>query len=117
VPDTPDLAALAACGVPCWGERVTLAEVEALALAVSGDAAWSAWAGVCFSRPGRESGGYPQAVGGPNRDGSYDVSLPQINTVHGAWADMGRVLAEPAYALEVAHALYGMQGEAAWRGC
>jgi len=113
----PDLAALAACGHACWGERMTRAEVEALALAVTGDAAWSAWAAWCFASPGRESGGYPQAVGGPNRDGSFDVGLIQMNQVHGTWADMERVLRESAYALEVAYALYGQQGVQAWRGC
>src|SRR5690606_14962728 len=56
-PDAPDLAALAACGVACWGDRLTAAEVETLALRVSGDAAWSAWAAWCFTGP-RESGGY-----------------------------------------------------------
>lgn len=112
-----DFTALASCGPSCWGERMTRGEVEALALSVTGDAAWSAWAGRCFSRPGAESGGYPQAVGGPNADGSWDLGIVQMNTVHAAWADMERVLADPAYALRMAYRLHRQQGAGAWYGC
>ncbi|MCK9497134.1 MAG: hypothetical protein M0R75_16805, partial [Dehalococcoidia bacterium] len=110
------LAHLAACGADCWGDQLTRAEVEALALSVTGDAAWSAWAAGCFTGGG-ENRGYVGAVGGPNWDGSYDVGLPQINTVHATWADLTRALGDPAYAVETAYALWQVQGYAAWRGC
>jgi hypothetical protein len=118
-----DLAAIAACGVPCFGERLTRAEVHELALRVSGHATWSAWASVCFTTPGAESGGYVGAVGGPNyhRDGgiSWDLSYGQSNTDTLAWLgyDPARVLTDVEYAMEALFETWEAQGYGAWLGC
>lgn len=114
----PALADLAACGVPCWGERLTHVEVEALALRVTGDAAWSSWAGWCFTGP-RESGGYVGAVGGPNSNGTYDVGYGQSNTatLAGLGYDAARVLVDVEYAMRALYATWRVQGVGAWYGC
>lgn len=113
-----DLAAIAACWAPCFGERLAPAEVEALALTVTGDAGWSAWAGGCFTGGG-ENLGYVGAVGGPNRDGSFDLGIGQNNTRTLAWLgyEPARVLTDAEYALEALYATWLVQGYDAWRGC
>lgn len=111
-------AELAACRAACWGEQLTRAEVEALALEVTGDVAWSAWAGRCFTGGG-ENRGYVGAVGGPNRDGTYDLGLGQNNTDTLTWLgyDHSLVLSDPRYALEALYATWLAQGYGAWMGC
>lgn len=120
---TPDAAfspyaELAACGSDCWGEQFTRAEVESLALEVTGDAAWSAWAGRCFTGGG-ENRGYVGAVGGPNRNGTYDLGIGQSNTDTLTWLgyDHSLVLSDPRYALGALYATWLIQGYAAWMGC
>lgn len=60
-----------------------------------------------------ESGGNPQAKGGPNKNGSYDYGLFQINSVHsqllssGDWAD-------PAANARMAYQVWKGSGWKAW---
>ena len=59
-----------------------------------------------------------EVVGGPNTDGTFDYGLCQINSVHctsGPKWSKDRLLSDPAYNAECAHALYvGAGGYTPW---
>lgn len=122
-PPATDFASLAACGIPCWGERLTRAEVYELAMRGTGDAAWAEWASWCFTADSAESGGYVAAVGGPNHhpDGeiSWDLGIGQSNTrtLAGFNFDAARVLEDVEYAMDALYVTYREQGTGAWLGC
>jgi hypothetical protein len=59
-----------------------------------------------------ESSGRVDAVGGPNKDGSYDYGLWQINSVHGL--NTQRLTSDAAYNAQAAVSIYGSQGLDAW---
>lgn|GEM_PF-6395243 len=113
---------LAACGPDCWGRQMSRGEVEQAALEVTGNAAWSAWAGRCFTGGG-ENRGYVGAVGGPNHhsDGgiSWDLGVGQNNTrtLAALGYDAARVIVDAWYALEGLYATFLAQGYGAWLGC
>ena len=113
---------LAACGPDCWGHQMSRGEVEQVALEVTGDAAWSEWAGRCFTGGG-ENRGYVGAVGGPNHhpDGgiSWDLGVGQNNTrtLAALGYDAARVIVDAWYALEGLYATFLAQGYGAWLGC
>lgn len=60
-----------------------------------------------------ESGGRVDAVGGPNKNGTYDYGLWQINSVHKAY-DKDKLLADPQYNANAAHEIFVGQGWKAW---
>lgn len=53
-----------------------------------------------------------EAVGGPNRNGTYDRGLFQINDVHRK--DRNKLVRDATYNTEVAYAIYKSQGLRAW---
>lgn len=59
-----------------------------------------------------ESGYRVEARGGPNRNGTYDYGLFQINSVHGY--DTRRLTSDAKYNTEAAYAIYKRQGLGAW---
>lgn len=59
-----------------------------------------------------ESGFRVEAVGGPNRNGTYDRGLFQINDVHKK--DKARLTSDARYNTEVAYEIYRAQGLRAW---
>jgi cell wall-associated NlpC family hydrolase len=52
------------------------------------------------------------AVGGPNRNGTYDYGVLQINSVHGY--DTNRLRSDAAYNIKCGKAIYDRQGLRAW---
>lgn len=87
------------------------AELEALWVKVGGAAALApTMAAIALA----ESSGRSSAVGGPNRDGTYDFGCWQINSSHGY--DRAQLLADDqTYNARAALAIYRSQGLAAWR--
>lgn len=59
-----------------------------------------------------ESGFRVEAVGGPNRNGTYDRGLFQINDIHKK--DKARLVRDAKYNTEVAYGIYKSQGLRAW---
>lgn len=59
-----------------------------------------------------ESSWRTDAIGGPNRNGTYDRGIAQINDVHGY--DRGKLVNDAAYNVTCAKKIYDRQGLGAW---
>lgn len=98
-----------------WGPVLTGRQVYGLALYVSDDRAWAAFAEECFTGGG-ENRGYVGAVH-RNEDGSLDSGIGQLNDRWHPQVDHERVRRDPVYAMQELYRVYQVSGAGAWLGC